>query len=67
MKPRMQFLQSTISFMITQLKQNDNLAVVMYDSDVEVLLPLTMMDPEGKVSKETSCYVLYGYLILFVT
>eukprot|EP00029_Vermamoeba_vermiformis_P006664 TRINITY_DN2681_c0_g1_i1.p1 TRINITY_DN2681_c0_g1~~TRINITY_DN2681_c0_g1_i1.p1 ORF type:complete len:496 (-),score=113.95 TRINITY_DN2681_c0_g1_i1:23-1510(-) len=48
MKPRMQFVASTISFMITQLKQNDNLGIVMYDSDVEVLLPLTKMDPEGK-------------------
>ncbi len=51
MKPRMQFVSSTISFMITQLKQNDNLGIVMYDSDVEVLLPLTKMDPEGKVHK----------------
>lgn len=51
MKPRMQLVSSTISFMITQLKQNDNLGIVMYDSDVEVLLPLTKMDPEGKVSK----------------
>jgi len=51
MKPRMQFVQSTISFMITQLKQNDNLGLVMYDSDVEILLPLTKMDPEGKVCK----------------
>eukprot|EP01121_Diplochlamys_sp_Union-15-3_P020851 TRINITY_DN8267_c0_g1_i2.p1 TRINITY_DN8267_c0_g1~~TRINITY_DN8267_c0_g1_i2.p1 ORF type:complete len:500 (+),score=81.14 TRINITY_DN8267_c0_g1_i2:100-1500(+) len=48
MKERIELVQETIKFMIQQLKSTDQLGIVVYDHEVDILLPLTKMDADGK-------------------
>lgn len=51
MKNRMHLVQETLKFMVHQLKATDRLGLVLYDENVDTVLPLTRMDNEGKVGK----------------
>eukprot|EP01126_Amoeba_proteus_P051899 TRINITY_DN6231_c0_g1_i1.p1 TRINITY_DN6231_c0_g1~~TRINITY_DN6231_c0_g1_i1.p1 ORF type:complete len:421 (-),score=94.61 TRINITY_DN6231_c0_g1_i1:112-1374(-) len=48
MVDKLQLVKDTLSFMTQQLMSTDRLGLVMYDQDVDVLLPLTPMTTEGK-------------------
>jgi hypothetical protein len=52
MKDKMPLLQDTLKFMVHQLKPTDRLGLVLYDENVETVLPLTFMDSVGRVRFE---------------
>eukprot|EP01126_Amoeba_proteus_P051900 TRINITY_DN6231_c0_g1_i12.p1 TRINITY_DN6231_c0_g1~~TRINITY_DN6231_c0_g1_i12.p1 ORF type:complete len:238 (+),score=39.01 TRINITY_DN6231_c0_g1_i12:256-969(+) len=48
MTDKLQLVKETLNFMSQQLKSTDHLGIIMYDHNVEILLPLVPMDDLGK-------------------
>jgi len=48
MKDKMKLVQDTLLFMVQQLKESDRLGLVVYDQNVDTLLPLSNMNSTGK-------------------
>jgi uncharacterized protein YegL len=45
---KIKLVRETLEFVVKQLKSDDKLGVVLFDSSIDVLLPLTKMDAGGK-------------------
>jgi len=45
---KLKLVQETMSFMIQQLSSQDKLAIVLFGTNVEILIPLTQMTEQGK-------------------